>query len=141
MARLNKYWPSLNGPSQTFWAHEYEKHGTCAVDVLPTEFDFFNRTLAVRDQYDLTPALAAAGIVPSATTTFTKAALQNAATAAFGFPVLPECDSAGALTGVTVCINKNTFKAQSCGSITYGKCNAQTLKLLPLGANNLRGAE
>ena len=139
MSELNTYWPSLNGPSNTFWAHEYEKHGTCAQDVLPTEFDFFNTTLSIRNAYDVTPALAKAGISPSASATFTKAAFQNAVTTAFGYPVLVECDSAGAITGATVCIDKNTFKARSCGSVTYGVCNSQTLKLLPLTGSHLRG--
>jgi ribonuclease T2 len=141
MTALNTYWPSLNSPSSTFWAHEYEKHGTCAKDVLPTEFDFFNATLSIRDSYDVTPALAKAGILPSATATFTKAAFQNAVTAAFGFPVLVECDKAGAITGATVCIDKTTLKARSCGAVSYGVCSSQTLKLLPLKGGSLRGGQ
>lgn len=94
-ARPRRYWVSLNGPSQTFWAHEYEKHGTCAEDVFRDQLSFMNGTLALRSAYDLTPALAAAGITPSATKGFSPAALQAAATAAFGFPVLPSCDKDG----------------------------------------------
>lgn len=26
---MNQYWPSLTGPSETFWTHEYNKHGYC----------------------------------------------------------------------------------------------------------------
>jgi ribonuclease T2 len=127
---LSKYWVSLAGPSETFWAHEWEKHGTCAAPVFPSEFLFMNGTLALRERYDITPALAAAGIVPSATATFTKAQFQAAVTKAFGFPVLPSCDASGNLNGATVCISKQG-KAQSCGSVTYGTCSASTLRLVP----------
>jgi len=130
---MNKFWVSLNGPSQSFWAHEYEKHGTCAEDVFPTTLAYMNGTLALRARYDLTPALAAAGIVPSATKGFSPAALQAAATAAFGFPVLPSCDKEGNLDGVVVCVSK-ALKAQSCGSVKYGSCSANTLYLLPAEA-------
>jgi ribonuclease T2 len=127
---LNKYWISLNGPSETFWSHEFEKHGTCAADVLPTELGYMNATLGLRAQYDITPALAAAGILPSSTTSFSKAQFQAAVTKAFGYPVLVSCDKNGHINGATVCVSKN-LTAQSCGSVTYGSCTASSLYLLP----------
>jgi ribonuclease T2 len=138
LPRLEKFWVSLNGPSQTFWAHEYEKHGTCAEDVFPDQLAFMNGTLAIRDRFDLTPALAAAGIMPSATKGFSPAALQAAATAAFGFPVLPSCDKEGNIDGVVVCVSKQGA-AQSCGSVKYGSCAANTLYLLPAEQAAARG--
>ena len=30
-SKMQKYWPSLYGPSKTFWDHEYNKHGYCWV--------------------------------------------------------------------------------------------------------------
>ncbi len=89
-----------------------------------------NGTLALRDTYDVTPALAAAGITPSASATFTPAQFQAAVTKAFGFPALLSCDSSGSIDGAVVCISKKGV-AQSCGSVTYGKCSANALKLLP----------
>jgi ribonuclease I len=44
MDDLNKYWNSCIGKSDTFWKHEFEKHGTC-FDPPTTEFDYFNNTL------------------------------------------------------------------------------------------------
>lgn len=126
---LDRYWLSLNGPNDSFWAHEYETHGTCAQDVLPTELEFFNTTLALRTMYDITPALAAAGITPSNTKSFTRAEFDEAIQSAFGYPILPACDSQGYLTGATVCVSKQ-FKIMSCGSVTYGKCTANTLYLI-----------
>lgn len=127
---LEKYWVSLAGPSNTFWSHEWEKHGTCAAPVLTGEFTFMNSTLGLRNKYDITPALAKAGILPSASNGFSLATFQSAVTKAFGFPVLPSCDAKGAITGVTVCISKD-LKAQSCGTVKYGSCSANTLYLLP----------
>jgi ribonuclease T2 len=140
---LNKYWVSLaKGGNNNFWAHEYEKHGTCAEDVLSSELAFFNATLALRAAYDPTPILAAAGITPSASTGFTLKAFQNAFVQATGFDALPSCASNGHINGVTVCVSKN-LKAQSCGSVTYGTCKASTLYLIPPAAAeraSLRGA-
>jgi ribonuclease T2 len=127
---MDVVWPSLTGPNPTFWSHEFTKHGTCAEDVLPTEFDFFNRTLAIRRAHDITPALAAAGITPSASQHFSRAQFDAATVAAFGYNVLPACDSKGALTGAVVCIGKN-FSAVDCGTVSYGSCKAQSLLLLP----------
>jgi ribonuclease T2 len=120
-----------------FCRHEYEKHGTCAEDVFPTMLGFMNGTLALRDKFDLTPALAAAGITPSTTKGFTPAALQAAAKAAFGFGVLPSCDKDGNIDGVVVCVGKD-LAAQDCGSVKYGSCSADTLYLLPAEAQRGR---
>ena len=129
-SELNDHWFSISGPNAVFWAHEYEKHGVCAEDILPKELAFFNATLSLRNHFDITPALAAAGITPSATKSFTRAAFDAAIMTAFGFPVLPACDKAGHLTGAVVCISKQLV-AQSCGSVTYGTCTSSTLYLLP----------
>ena len=44
---MEQDWPSYYGPNQEFWAHEWEKHGTCAEDVFPTQLAYFNTTLAL----------------------------------------------------------------------------------------------
>jgi ribonuclease T2 len=129
-AEMGEFWPSLSGSNTTFWAHEYEKHGTCAEDVLKTQLEFFNTTLGLRAVYDITPALAMSGISPSATQGFSRAAFDAAMIKSFDFPVLPACDSKGQLTGATVCISKS-FRSMSCGDVTYGSCKAQTLYLIP----------
>lgn len=130
LPELNAHWFSISGPNSSFWAHEYEKHGVCAEDLLPKELDFFNRTLNLRTQYDITPALAAHGISPSATEGFSRVDFDEATLTAFSFKVLPACDTKGNLLGAVVCISKG-FVAQSCGSTTYGTCTADTLYLMP----------
>ncbi len=42
---MEQVWPSYYGPNEDFWAHEWEKHGTCAEDVFPTQLDYFNTTV------------------------------------------------------------------------------------------------
>jgi len=44
---MEQDWPSYYGPNEEFWAHEWEKHGTCAEDVFPTQLAYFNTTLAL----------------------------------------------------------------------------------------------
>ena len=44
---MEQDWPSLYGDDEQFWAHEWEKHGTCAEDVFPTQLAYFNTTLAL----------------------------------------------------------------------------------------------
>jgi len=50
-ADLDQYWPSCpeyGGDDETFWSHEWEKHGTCTG---MTEVDFFSKGLQLRSQY------------------------------------------------------------------------------------------
>merc|ERR1711991_646338 len=77
---LNVQWPSNQGDNEAFWAHEYEKHGTCAA-VLPslkTEYDFFSSVLQLNTKYDLISALADADIYPSWDKTYTLDAIKTA---------------------------------------------------------------
>ena len=41
---LNNYWYSNRGSNETFWKHEYEKHGSCMFDAMD-EFNYFNKTI------------------------------------------------------------------------------------------------
>lgn len=38
---------------ESFWAHEWSKHGTCALDIFPSEYDYFKGTLDLHAKYDL----------------------------------------------------------------------------------------
>jgi hypothetical protein len=70
---LNKLWESFDGPNPDFWAHEYEKHGTCAeqVPALSTELKFFQGTLALAQKYELVSMLSTQGIKPGQQTSAT----------------------------------------------------------------------
>lgn len=69
--QLLEFWPNLytNTPLESFWKHEWEKHGTCALSLpqIKSESDYFNLTLGLRDHFDFGPILKANGIVPDDT--------------------------------------------------------------------------
>jgi len=68
---LLEFWPNLytNTPLESFWKHEWEKHGTCALNLpqIRSEFDYFNVSLNLRNLYDFGPVLSQLSIVPSDT--------------------------------------------------------------------------
>ena len=69
---LYRNWVSYSHPDKSFWAHEWEKHGTCALDIFENEYDYFNKTISLNRDLGLASALRAAGIVPG-DTLYTKA--------------------------------------------------------------------
>eukprot|EP01064_Diplonema_japonicum_P008739 TRINITY_DN16139_c0_g1_i1.p1 TRINITY_DN16139_c0_g1~~TRINITY_DN16139_c0_g1_i1.p1 ORF type:complete len:156 (+),score=23.97 TRINITY_DN16139_c0_g1_i1:49-516(+) len=50
LPQMKEDWPSDNGSDESFWTHEWEKHGSCA-DNMP-EFQYFNTTLNLYTQYN-----------------------------------------------------------------------------------------
>ena len=59
---LNSYWWSLSCPSSDghkFWGHEWEKHGTCSLNL--DEHLYFQKALSLRQNLDILGALKAAG--------------------------------------------------------------------------------
>lgn len=66
LPELHKYWPSLVSPDQdSFWAHEWNKHGTCCEKLTPREHVYFQLVLLLRSRFDATAILANAGITPA----------------------------------------------------------------------------
>jgi ribonuclease T2 len=122
MPALNRYWPSLNGPSQSFWQHEWNTHGSCATDVFATQLDFFNSTLNYLAQYNISAALAAHGIFPSNTKSFPLTAFNAALEAEFGQTAVLTCDSQHRIEVATLCISKQG-KAIACPSSVPRKCS------------------
>lgn len=53
-------------PNYQFWRHEWEKHGTCCLDVFEDEYHYFLTVLKLQDDNNLDTILSDAGIVPSA---------------------------------------------------------------------------
>jgi ribonuclease T2 len=105
-ADMNTFWPSLSGPSPTFWAHEWTTHGTCSSDVFPTQLGFFNGTLGLRAKYSIVDALKAAGIVPGAKS-FAISAFNKALTTAYGHSALLTCDAKGNVETAVMCVGKD----------------------------------
>ncbi|KAI9854416.1 MAG: ribonuclease T2-like [Vezdaea acicularis] len=106
---MNIYWKDYKGNDASFWEHEWGKHGTCIntldpscyTDYQPQEevVDFFMKTVSLFKGLDSYQALAAAGITPSNSQTYTSADIQAALTQVTGHPVTLGCRS-GALNEV-----------------------------------------
>jgi len=65
---LHKYWPNLmkNKVDDSFWQHEWEKHGTCACQKNScTELEYFKQGIELRNWLKFEENLKTAGIVPS----------------------------------------------------------------------------
>lgn len=85
---MSTYWKDYQGNDETFWEHEWAKHGTCIstlnpdcyADHQPTEevVDYFQKAV---DLFQTLPSydwLAAAGITPTTSKTYTTAQIQSA---------------------------------------------------------------
>uniref|UniRef100_T1IQR3 Uncharacterized protein n=1 Tax=Strigamia maritima TaxID=126957 RepID=T1IQR3_STRMM len=66
---LNKYWPNIhaNKAEDYLWAHEWEKHGTCATTfpMLKTQLQYFQQALKWIKQFNMYSILKTSGIEPS----------------------------------------------------------------------------
>ncbi|PIA63854.1 hypothetical protein AQUCO_00201286v1 [Aquilegia coerulea] len=117
---LQIYWPSLScnlestcdGGKGLFWAHEWEKHGTCATPVIWDEYTYFLTTLNIYFKYNITKILIEEGYIPSNSEKYPLggivSAIQNAVRAT---PLLVCSD--GAVQELRLCFCKN-FEPQDC---------------------------
>jgi ribonuclease T2 len=85
---MQTYWASNTGTAESFWEHEWGKHGTCMstfdancyTDYQPGDEvpDYFQRTVDLFKQLPSYEWLSQAGIVPSTSKTYTNAQIQKA---------------------------------------------------------------
>ncbi|GAA6024509.1 hypothetical protein JCM11491_006680, partial [Sporobolomyces phaffii] len=145
---MNKYWKDYQGDDESFWEHEWGKHGTCISSLNTTCYgntytpyeelvDYFERTVSLFKTLPTYSWLSAAGIVPSTTKTYTLAQLQAVAKANFGYDAVWNCQK-----GV---LNEVWYGYNSQGPIAGGKliptgpigggstCPATGIKYLPKG--------
>ncbi|KAK2955084.1 putative ribonuclease T2 [Blattamonas nauphoetae] len=112
LANLKQNWISTRGSDDTFYKHEWEKHGTCSTDLLKTQKSYFEKTIQLHTQLNLAGILKGRGIVPG-TKVYQKTAVAAALKAGLGVEVLLECQSIGGksyLSGVNVLYaHKSTF--------------------------------
>ncbi|KAL6899931.1 ribonuclease T2-like protein [Trichoderma evansii] len=100
---MQTYWKDYQGNDESFWEHEFGKHATCISTLNPECYtnyqptqevpDFFTRAVSLFQSLPSYDWLAAAGIVPSTTTTYTLAAIQAALTAHHGHNVIINCSN------------------------------------------------
>ncbi|KAG2156673.1 ribonuclease T2 [Suillus bovinus] len=86
---MDRFWINQGAPNEELWAQEFSKHGTCTstFDVACYEpgykkhqevVNFFETVVKVFQKYPTFYKLASAGIVPSNTTTYTRAQITDA---------------------------------------------------------------
>ena len=85
---MKTYWKDDGGNDESFWEHEWGKHGTCIstfdpkcyVDYTPQQevVDFFQKTIELFKGLDSYTFLKLRGIVPSTTKTYTFEEIQKA---------------------------------------------------------------
>jgi len=116
--QLNINWPSYMGPSETFWCHEWEKHGTCSINAaaLETQYDYFNATLTLLADLAIAPVFQKAGITPGSST-YSLSAMQTALYLEFGQDFPFQCQS-GSIYQIINCISP-TLKLITCPSAVY----------------------
>ena len=145
---MQKYWKDYKGDDESFWEHEWSKHGTCIstldpscyADYQPTEEVpiFFNRTVSLFQSLPSYEFLSDAGIVPSTTKTYTSAEIQAALSAKHGQEVYLGCSS-GALNEIWYFFNvRGTLEAgdfEASVPLASSKCPATGVKYLPKGSS------
>lgn len=149
LSYMQTYWKDYQGNDESFWEHEWGKHGTCISTVNPTCYtdyqpteevpDFFDRTVALFKTLPSYTWLKDAGIVPSTSATYTASAIQAALSKNHGAQVYLGCQS-GALDEIWYYFNvrgsvqTGTFEPASPDGGT-GSCPSTGIKYLPKGTS------
>lgn len=131
---LEQYWPSLScskpslchGGKGTFWAHEWEKHGTCSYPVFRNEYDYFVAVLNLYFKYNVTSVLNDAGYVPSNTEKYPLGGIISAIENAFHASPQIVC-SKDSVEELRLCFYKD-FQPRDCALGSDIKINMVTSK-------------
>ena len=85
---MSTYWKDYKGNDESFWEHEWAKHGTCISTLNPDCYtdhqateevvDYFQKAVDLFQSLPSYNWLAAAGITPTTTKTYTTAQIQSA---------------------------------------------------------------
>ncbi|XP_065661779.1 ribonuclease Oy [Hydra vulgaris] len=124
---LELYWPNIfvETTPQSFWKHEYEKHGTCASSVkgFETEHDYFQKALELREKFDIMRVLSESKIVPSTDSSYQFSDIEEALKSGYSAKVCFECSgikhSKQVLSAGYVCLNKQ-LEQIDCGYCEHG---------------------
>lgn len=107
LSYMNTYWKNNAGTDESFWEHEWGKHGTCLSTLKPNCYtnyapqeevvDYFTKTVSLFQSLPSYTWLSNAGIVPSSTATYTSAAILAALKAPRGVTAVIQCASTNQL--------------------------------------------
>lgn len=106
LAFMHRYWTPAYGTAAHFWAHEFNKHGTCINTLRSSCYgesyssgvevvDYFARAMALFRTLDTYTALAGKGIVPSRSTHYPLAEVTAALEQSSGTKVVLRCSGRG----------------------------------------------
>ncbi|THY55359.1 ribonuclease T2 [Aureobasidium pullulans] len=120
---METYWKDYQGDDESFWEHEWSKHGTCYSTLNPSCYtnyskedelvDFLNTTITLFKSLPTYQWLANAGITPSSSKTYTNAQITTALKNKFGATPILSCTS-GKLNQIEYAYNVR-------GSVANGK--------------------
>lgn len=98
---MKKYWKDYKGDDETFWQHEWGKHGTCISSLDPKCYggyksqeeavDFFTRTVSLFKTLPTYDWLADAGITPSYSKSYSLSQIQSVLSKQHGAKVTLRC--------------------------------------------------
>ncbi|KAJ5167486.1 Ribonuclease T2 [Penicillium canariense] len=145
LSYMQQYWLDINGDDESFWAHEWGKHGTCINTITPSCYtsytpqeevgDFFQKVVDLFKGLDTYKALSDAGITPSSSKTYSLSKIQSAlSTLHDGAEVYLGCDN-GSLNEVWYFFNVagNAIDGQYVASdtLTTSSCPSSGIKYVP----------
>jgi len=139
--RLSRDWPNLFTASSeySFWQHEWERHGSCAMTVpsLNSEQKYFKAALDVFDQVDIYGTLAKAKVVPQENVMYQVQDLMAPFTSKFGATPYVGCfqrDHEQHVYTLTFCIGKDMQVIDCPRAVSYcATCHADApVYYLPL---------
>lgn len=145
LSYMDTYWKDQYGNDESFWSHEWNKHGTCVSTLDPPCYgssytpqeevvDYFQRTVALFQALPTYKWLVAAGITPSTSRTYTLSQLQSVARANFGRDAVWKCSN-GALNevwwGFTTVGNVQSGSFNPASPVGGSTCPSSGIKWLP----------
>ncbi|KAL5365519.1 ribonuclease T2-like protein [Aspergillus floccosus] len=150
LSYMKTYWPDYQGDDESFWEHEWNKHGTCINTIEPSCYtdyspqqevgDYLAKAVELFKGLDTYKALSGAGITPDSSKTYKRSEIESALAKLHGgsTPYLGCKD--GALNEVWYFFNVkgNLVDGQykPTESLTDSKCPSSGIKYVPKPSNN-----
>ena len=129
-SKLTTQWPSFTCPNigTKFWAHEWNKHGTCAISVFKNQRDYFQAGLDLKEKSNLLHALKNSNIEPNYQF-YNVEDVKEAMKTSIGYYPWIECnrDSEGnsQIYQVYVCVDRNGKDFIECPVLPHGNCDSR----------------
>lgn len=136
---LEQFWTNIEKETSkySFWAHEWNKHGTCAAVVtsLDNEKKYFGQGLKWLQLYSMSTILAKAGIKPSMTTVYKLADVYKAVQAQLGKNPVVECkhdSGSNFMFEIRICFDKDLTLVDCDGVVSNNKYfqNIDNMKII-----------